>query len=57
MSHLTGEPGTKYRIRIECPEMDIETEIAEADENGVIRDGRGRSYSSGAYSIIEEIEQ
>ena len=57
MTILKGEPGAKYRIMNNRPEQTNKTEIAEADENGVIRDEDGKSYSSGAYAIIEKTEE
>lgn len=52
---LEGEPGQRYRVRNERPEQDVEMEVAEADDDGVLRDGKGRSYSAGTYSILEEV--
>lgn len=56
MSMLEGEPGQTYKIRNDRPEQETETEIAEADENGILRDSCGRSYSSGAYEVLEEVD-
>lgn len=53
---IEGEPGKTYKIRNDRPEQETETEIAEADENGVLRDSLGRAYSSGAYEVLEEVD-
>lgn len=49
---LTGKPGKKYRIK--GPQHDPEVEVAKADSDGIIRDHRGRSYSSGSYEILDD---
>jgi len=54
MTTLKAEPGEEVTVRNDRPEQDTEFETAEADENGVVRDVKGRSYSSGAYSIVKE---
>jgi hypothetical protein len=49
---LRGEPGETYRVK--GPQHDPKVEKVKADENGVIRDGRGRSYSSGSYEVLDD---
>lgn len=53
---LEGEAGQTYKVRNDRPEQETDIEIAEADENGVLRDSRGRSYSSGAYKVLDEVD-
>lgn len=42
------EPGEEVKVKNKRTE---EIEVAEVDEDGVVRDNEGRAYSSGAYKI------
>lgn len=57
MNILTGKAGIEYVVRNERTEIDTKTEKAVADRNGVLRDGNGKSYSAGVYSIITPIHE
>lgn len=48
---LEADPGEELSVRNKRTE---EIEQATADENGVLRDSEGRSYSPGAYEIVAD---
>ena len=47
---LRADPGTAHSVK---NKRTGEQESATADEDGVLRDNVGRSYSPGAYEIVE----
>lgn len=51
---LVGEPGETYIVANDRPEQDMDQEHAEADDDGILRDKDGKSFSAGVYSIIEK---
>ena len=53
MALLKAEPESNVKVK---KNRTGEVEDAITDPNGVIRDEEGRSYSSGAYTIVE-VEQ
>lgn len=53
---LTGNPGETYMVQNERPEHDENYEMATADDDGVLRDEDGKSFSEGAYSIDKIVE-
>lgn len=48
---IKAQPGEEVEVTASYLEG---TEIATADDNGILRDSEGRAYSAGAYEVIEE---
>lgn len=48
---LEADPGTEHRV---IRNYDGEIQEATADDDGILRDEQGRSFSAGAYSIFNQ---
>lgn len=52
---LTATPGEDVTVEGTMPGTE-DRHTATADDDGIVRDETGRSYSNGAYQIIEDDE-